>query len=80
MKAPLSWIKDYVNLDGLSIEEIARHLRKLMGLIDDEGIRPRQDLAEALVAQGDVSARSLVYLLEGLPAKAGRAPATGRIH
>ena len=26
MKAPLSWIKDYVNLDGLSIEEIARHL------------------------------------------------------
>ncbi|MFZ3070496.1 MAG: hypothetical protein WA110_05170, partial [Anaerolineaceae bacterium] len=26
MKAPLSWIKDYVNLDGLNIEEIAHYL------------------------------------------------------
>ena len=26
MKAFLSWIKDYVNFDGLSIEEIARNL------------------------------------------------------
>ena len=41
-------------------EEITCHLRQLMGLIDDEGIRPRQDLAEALVAQGDVSAQQVV--------------------
>ncbi len=48
MKAPLSWIKDYVNLDGLSIEEIARCLTMtglevdgilLVGLPKPEGDR-----------------------------------------
>jgi len=37
MKAPISWIKDYVNLDGLSIEEIAKTMT-MLGL-EVEGIR-----------------------------------------
>jgi phenylalanyl-tRNA synthetase beta chain len=35
MKLPISWLKDYINLDGLSIEEIARKLT-LAGLEVDE--------------------------------------------
>jgi phenylalanyl-tRNA synthetase beta chain len=35
MKIPLSWLKDYIDLDGLSIEEIARKLT-LAGLEVDE--------------------------------------------
>jgi phenylalanyl-tRNA synthetase beta chain len=35
MKVPLSWLRDYINLDGLSIEEIARKLT-LAGLEVDE--------------------------------------------
>jgi len=26
VKTPLSWLKDFVDLDGLSVVEIARHL------------------------------------------------------
>jgi len=36
MKAPLSWIKDYVNLDDLNVEQIARYLT-MLGL-EVEGI------------------------------------------
>ena len=35
MKIPISWLKDYINLDGLSVEEIARKLT-LAGLEVDE--------------------------------------------
>jgi phenylalanyl-tRNA synthetase beta chain len=35
MKLPLSWLKDYIDLDGLSVEEIARKLT-LAGLEVDE--------------------------------------------
>src|SRR5574339_424447 len=35
MKLPISWLKDYINLDDLSIEEIARKLT-LAGLEVDE--------------------------------------------
>lgn len=35
MKIPLSWLKDYIDLDGLSVEEIARKLT-LAGLEVDE--------------------------------------------
>ncbi|HJQ13660.1 MAG TPA: phenylalanine--tRNA ligase subunit beta [Anaerolineales bacterium] len=35
MKVPISWLKDYIDLDGLSIEEIARKLT-LAGLEVDE--------------------------------------------
>src|SRR5215207_1294030 len=35
MKLPISWLKDYIDLDGLSIEEIARKLT-LAGLEVDE--------------------------------------------
>jgi phenylalanyl-tRNA synthetase beta chain len=35
MKLPISWLKDYIDLDGLSIEEIARRLT-LAGLEVDE--------------------------------------------
>ncbi len=35
MKIPLSWLKDFVNLDGLSVEEVARKLT-LAGLEVDE--------------------------------------------
>ena len=35
MKVPLSWLKDFINLDGLSIEDIARKLT-LAGLEVDE--------------------------------------------
>jgi phenylalanyl-tRNA synthetase beta chain len=35
MKIPLSWLKDYINLDGISVEEIARKLT-LAGLEVDE--------------------------------------------
>src|SRR5918996_5943338 len=35
MKVPVSWLKDYIDLDGLSIEEIARKLT-LAGLEVDE--------------------------------------------
>src|SRR3970040_1447381 len=35
MKIPISWLKDYIDLDGLSIEEIARKLT-LAGLEVDE--------------------------------------------
>jgi phenylalanyl-tRNA synthetase beta chain len=35
MKLPISWLKDYINLDGLSVEEIARKLT-LAGLEVDE--------------------------------------------
>ena len=35
MKLPISWLKDYINLDGLTIEEIARKLT-LAGLEVDE--------------------------------------------
>src|SRR5512142_545644 len=35
MKLPLSWLKDFINLDGLSIEDIARMLT-LAGLEVDE--------------------------------------------
>jgi phenylalanyl-tRNA synthetase beta chain len=35
MKIPISWLKDYIDLDGLSIEEIARRLT-LAGLEVDE--------------------------------------------
>jgi hypothetical protein len=27
MKIPISWLKDYIDLDGLSVEEIARWAR-----------------------------------------------------
>ncbi len=37
MKAPLSWIKDYIDLDGLNIEQIA-HSLTMIGL-EVEGIR-----------------------------------------
>ena len=37
MKAPLSWIKDYIDLDGLNIEQIAHYLT-MVGL-EVEGIR-----------------------------------------
>jgi phenylalanyl-tRNA synthetase beta chain len=37
MKAVLSWIKDYVNLEGLSLEEIASKLT-MLGL-EVEGIK-----------------------------------------
>ncbi len=37
MKAPLSWIKDYIDLDGLNIEQIA-HCLTMVGL-EVEGIR-----------------------------------------
>jgi phenylalanyl-tRNA synthetase beta chain len=37
MKAPLSWIKDYIDLDDLNIEQIAHHLT-MVGL-EVEGIR-----------------------------------------
>jgi len=32
MKIPLSWLKDFVNLDELSVEEVARKLT-LAGLV-----------------------------------------------
>ena len=35
MKVPISWLKDYIDLDGLAIEEIARMLT-LAGLEVDE--------------------------------------------
>ena len=35
MKLPISWLKDYIDLDGLSVEEIARKLT-LAGLEVDE--------------------------------------------
>ncbi len=35
MKIPLSWLKDFINLDGISVEEIARKLT-LAGLEVDE--------------------------------------------
>jgi phenylalanyl-tRNA synthetase beta chain len=35
MKLPISWLKDYINLDGLSVEEIARRLT-LAGLEVEE--------------------------------------------
>jgi len=35
MKLPLSWLKDFVDIEGLSVEEIARHLT-LSGLEVDE--------------------------------------------
>ncbi len=35
MKIPLSWLKDFINLDGLSVEEIAQQLT-LAGLEVDE--------------------------------------------
>src|SRR5215475_7274056 len=35
MKVPLSWLKDFINLDGLSVEDIARKLT-LAGLEVDE--------------------------------------------
>ena len=35
MKLPISWLKDYIDLEGLSIEEIARKLT-LAGLEVDE--------------------------------------------
>src|SRR5215207_6692593 len=35
MKIPVSWLRDYIDLDGLSIEEIARKLT-LAGLEVDE--------------------------------------------
>src|SRR5574342_641270 len=35
MKVPISWLKDYIDLDGLSIEEIARKLT-LAGLEVEE--------------------------------------------
>ena len=35
MKVPISWLKDFINLDGLSIEDIARKLT-LAGLEVDE--------------------------------------------
>src|SRR5436309_2047222 len=35
MKIPISWLKDYIDLDGLSIEDIARKLT-LAGLEVDE--------------------------------------------
>ena len=37
MKAPLSWIKDYIDLDDLNIEQIAHYLT-MIGL-EVEGIR-----------------------------------------
>ena len=48
MKIPLSWLKDFINLDGLSIEDIARKLT-LAGLEVDEilyvGLPPRLPLS-----------------------------------
>ena len=35
MKIPLSWLKDFIDLDGLSVEEIARRLT-LAGLEVEE--------------------------------------------
>jgi len=35
MKLPISWLKDYIDLDGLSVEEISRKLT-LAGLEVDE--------------------------------------------
>jgi hypothetical protein len=35
MKLPISWLKDFIDLDGLSIEDIARKLT-LAGLEVDE--------------------------------------------
>ena len=35
MKLPISWLKDYIDLEGLSVEEIARKLT-LAGLEVDE--------------------------------------------
>ncbi|MBL8050691.1 MAG: hypothetical protein JNM46_05665, partial [Anaerolineales bacterium] len=35
MKIPISWLKDFINLDGLSIEDIARKLT-LAGMEVDE--------------------------------------------
>src|SRR5574339_146703 len=35
MKLPISWLKDYIDLDGLSVEDIARKLT-LAGLEVDE--------------------------------------------
>ena len=40
MKIPLSWLKDYIDLDGLIIEDIARKLT-LAGLEVDEIIYAR---------------------------------------
>ena len=37
MKIPLSWLKDFINLDGLSIEDIARKLT-LAGMEVDESL------------------------------------------
>ena len=28
MRVPLSWLKEFVNLDGFSVEEIAQKIRK----------------------------------------------------
>ena len=35
MKVPISWLKDYIDLEGLSVEDIARKLT-LAGLEVDE--------------------------------------------
>ena len=35
MKIPISWLKDFINLDGISIEDIARKLT-LAGMEVDE--------------------------------------------
>ncbi|MDQ3006728.1 MAG: hypothetical protein M3R47_15270, partial [Chloroflexota bacterium] len=35
MKVPISWLKDYIDLDGLTVEDIARKLT-LAGLEVDE--------------------------------------------
>ena len=44
----------------IGAEEVAGHLRQLVGLVEDEGIDPRQHLAEALIAQGHVGEEQVV--------------------
>ena len=63
MKLPISWLKDYIDLDGLSVEDVARKLTlaglevediKYVGLPmpsydDDRPVSRREPLDELLV-------------------------------